>query len=278
MKKFFLFHHFTMFLRSSVPVSLICLFTVPLLYAQVNLLEPLRVGVESKIPEKTSAIILEGMGFSLAEKCWEVPFLLAFRPMSDCEFGTKLSIVAKKSSNQWFNGIADTLLAGKYLFFRESVAYPAVFGELAVSFPSGDFDRGLGKGSFGFIGAAGMERTIGEIHEHIFLNYQLNTENNLGYKFGNVFAYTAGVSFPLKKPLQIDEFVFAGDWEIVAEFKGLYHTDAKVKGNPQNDAYNELYISTGTKYKSKWGKYVLSLLIGLTKESYSYQVHLSVRY
>ncbi|HCJ67196.1 MAG TPA: hypothetical protein DHV62_07725 [Elusimicrobia bacterium] len=109
--------------------SLIHQFTNSLIYAEVNLLEPLRPGIEGQIPEKTTAIILEGLGFNLADNYWELPFLLAFRPTTDYEFGARVSIRAIKPVNKWTNGITDTLIAGKYIFFRESIAYPTIFAE-----------------------------------------------------------------------------------------------------------------------------------------------------
>ncbi|GEM_PF-2433213 len=267
-----LFHHSTN--------SLIHQFTIPLLFAEVNLLEPLRAGVESKIPEKTNTVILEGGGFELAERHWELPFFLTFCPSADYELGAKVAIIGHKQASYWTNGIGDILIAGKYLFFRESLAYPGIFAEAGISLPSGDYYQGLGNGSFGFLAAGGIERTIGEIHQHAFLSYRLNLfENSAGMKFGNSFGYTLGIGCPLKKPLKLSkEITLFGDWKVFAELKGTYHSADKMKGSSLNNAYHELYLSAGAKYKSKWGEYALSLLLGLTPDSYSYRVYFSARY
>lgn len=259
-------------------------FTISPIYAEVNLLEPLRPGIESKIetitsPEKKYLVILEGGGFALAENYWELPFLLAFRPTTDYEFGTRVSIRANKRSGKWMNNIADILIVGKYIFFHESIAFPTILAEAGISLPSGDYSRGFGNGAPSLLLAGGMERTIGEIHEHIFLNYRYNLKNPDDYQFGNVFGYTAGLGHPLKKPVRLGKgTVLVGDWKIFGELKGWYHTDDINKGVSVANAYNELYLSAGAKYKSKWGKYALSLLLGLTKESASYQIYLSARY
>lgn len=275
-------------MKKIVFISLFHFFTLPLchfttfspLFAEVNLLEPLRPGIESKIPEKTNAVILEGIGFELAERHWELPFLLTFCPSMNYELGAKVAIIGHKQTNYWTNGVGDILIAGKYLFFRESVAYPAIFAEAAISLPSGDYNQGLGNGSFGFLGAGGMERTIGEIHQHIFLTYRLNPfENGAGMKFGNFFSYIIGIGYPLKKPLKLSKkIILFGDWKAFAELKGTYHSADKTKGISLNNAYHELYLSGGVKYDSKWGKYALSLLFGLTPDSYSYRLYLSARY
>jgi len=274
-KRLIVFIPFFSFLITQLPNHPITQF----LYAEVTLLEPLRPGIEGKIPEKTSAIVLEGVGFALGEDYWELPFLLAFRPTADYEFGARVSIRANKQTGKWMNSITDTLITGKYLFFQESIAYPTIFAEAGISLPSGEYSRGFGNGASSFLFAGGMERTIGEIHEHIFLNYRYNLKNADDYQFGNVFGYTAGFGYPLKKPVKLSKnLILLGDWKIFGELKGWYHTDDSSKGINQANAYHELYFCAGGKYKSKWGKYAGSLLFGLTKQSYSYQIYLSARY
>lgn len=283
-----LFCYLTIPIAHSPTNSPIHQFAIPLLYAEVNLLEPLRPGIEGKIeaitsPEKPLVVILEGIGFALGENYWELPFLLAFRPTTDYEFGTRTSIRANKQAGKWKNNIADTLIAGKYLFFRESIAYPTIFAEAGISLPSGNYNQGFGNGTLSLLLAGGMERTIGEIHEHILLNYRYNLKNPADYQFGNVFGYTAGLGYPLKKPVKLAKnLILVGDWKILGELKGWYYTDSTKHGvivlEPEQQARNELYFSIGAKYKSKWGKYALALLLGLTKESSSYQVYFSARY
>lgn len=254
-------------------MSLLILGTAPVpLRARLNTVEPWAPGFDTDLPTRQwnhAVNVRVGRG-ARGTDLTELSYALSLPSGDNWEVGGQWGYASLDGTgSRSDSGLNDLTLAAKYRWPTAAVPKPAsAVAEFGLSLPTGDPDKGLGAGGFGFLAGGGFSYPIASL---------------TGYARGEVGFHTEGsdtrwgrtLSFNVGGERRIDS-----EWTASADLRLVDHGRDKINGVRSPDKTTEVYLAPGGFWNPPNAPLALqgALLFGLTRDAYDFGLLIGARF
>lgn len=242
------------------------------LRARLNTVEPWAPGFDTNLPTRRwnhDVNVRVGRG-ARGTDLTELSYALSLPAGDNWEMGGQWGYTSLDGqSAQSDSGINDLTLAAKYRWPATAVPKPAAaVAEFGLSLPTGDGDKGLGAGGFGFLAGGGFSYPVASV---------------TGYARGEIGVYTEGsgtrrgrtLSFTVGGERRID-----AEWTATMDLRLVDHGRDKINGVRSLDKSSEAYLVPGGFWSPPNAPLALqgALLLGLTRDAYDFGLLVGARF